>query len=267
MVDRSRPSDPEWLRAVNDTYGEIRLFPMTTTGERGLSCQMQIEDERLSHLRRFPSDKSIAIQKALEPLLEEPPAPKLRIRWDEHTHLWLSEFAGLNELPPEIQEAFEKTGYGCLAAETNVGIVHVCHASDKDIEGFANKPVTSRWQLIEMPTAPLIRQELIILDRPENPYRFESLLNVAADNQAKALYDLANQDELHLALYGDGLQYRYTKSIPHTEQQWQQLDELVEQAARYREEIPVEQRDFDHAKADLGEKAHDQSRSHYYSIA
>ena len=249
MVDRPHPADPKWLQAINDTYGECRLVPMTASGDRGLACQMRIEENSLRHLRRFPSNRTSTIQKALEPLLEEPPAPKVRLRWEEDTGLWLSEFAGLNELPLEIRDVFEKTGYGCLAAETNIGIVHVCHANDSDIEGFANKPVISRWKLIEMPTAPLIRLELIILDRPENPYRFESFLNVAADDQAQVLANMANQDELHLAFYGDGLQYRYTKSIPHTEQQWQQLDELVELAVRYREEIPVEQRDFDLAKA------------------
>ena len=231
MVDRPYPVEPKWLQNIYDTYGACRLMPMTATGERGLACQMQTEDDSLSYLGRFPSNKSSSIQKALEPLLEEPPAPKLRLRWDEDTGLWQSGFAEANELPSEIKEVFQKTGYGCFAAESNIGIVHICHAGDSDIEGFANKPVSSRWQLIEIPTAPLIRLELIILDRPENPYRFESFLIIADDDQAQVLDNLANRNEFHLALYGDGLQYRYTKSIPHTEQQWQQLDEIVARAS------------------------------------
>ena len=144
---------------------------------------------------------------------------------------------------------FEETGYGCLAVETNNGIVHICHASDSDIEGFRDKPVRSQWQLIKMPTAPLIRLQLDVMDRPENPNRFESFLNVAADDQAQVLAELANQKELHLAFYGDDLGYRYTKTIPHSEQQWQQLDELVGMANDYRNKIPHERRDFDQAKA------------------
>lgn len=130
MVDRPYPADPKWLQDIKDAYGECHLLPMTASGERGLACQMQIADESLHHLRRLPSDKSRAIQKALEPLLEELPAPKLRLRFNQETCLWESKFAGVNELPSEIQEVFEKTGYGCLAAETNIGIIHVCHASD-----------------------------------------------------------------------------------------------------------------------------------------
>jgi Ca-activated chloride channel homolog len=82
-----------------------------------------------------------------------------------------------------------------------------------------------------MPTAPLIRLELDMLDRPENPYRFESFLNVATEDQAQVLAELASQEELYLAVYGDDLCYRYTVAIPHGEQQWQQPDELVATAA------------------------------------
>jgi hypothetical protein len=34
------------------------------------------------------------------------------------------------ELPEEIRQVFEGFGYGCLAAETNIGVVHICHAAD-----------------------------------------------------------------------------------------------------------------------------------------
>ena len=103
---------------------------------------------------------------ALEPLLDDPPKPVFTLRWDEEARAWCSQFAPLAELPEEIREVFERTGYGCLAAETNIGVVHVCHAAGGDIEGFADKPVLYQWQLIRMRTAPLIRLEMTILDHP-----------------------------------------------------------------------------------------------------
>jgi hypothetical protein len=169
---------------------------MTAAGERGLACQMRIEDGSIPHLRRFPSKMSEAIQPALEPLLEEQPAPVLNLRWDEETRLWHSELATSNELSPELRELFENSGYGCLAAETNSGIVHVCHAPDWDIEGFVDKPVRYQWQLIKMPTAPLIRLDVVIADRPENPFKFESFLNVAKEDQSQVLADLGDQGRL-----------------------------------------------------------------------
>ena len=153
------------------------------------------------------------------------------------------------ELPEEIQEVFENTGYGCLAAETNIGVVHVCHASDSDIGGFADKPVAYQWQLIKLPTAPLLRLQIDVLDQPDSPYRFESFLNVAEESQAQVLAQLANQEHLYLAFYGDNLTYRFTKIIRHDQQQWQYLDELVDEATRYWDRLPSKRRDFDEAKA------------------
>jgi len=178
MIDRPHPADPDWLPEVEATFGEYVLVAMTPGGERGIACQMQIEPESLPHLRQFPGEKAAAIQTALQPLLANPPNPTFTLRWDDESGNWRSEFAATNELPEEIRQVFEDFGYGCLAAEANVGVVHVCHAADSDIEGFAGKPVLYQWQLIEMPTAPLVRLELTILDRPTNPYRFESFLNV-----------------------------------------------------------------------------------------
>ena len=146
---------------------------------------------------------------------------------------------------------FERTGYGCLAAETNVGVVHVCHAADRDIEGFTDKPLLYRWQLLKLPTAPLIRLEVVILDNPTNPYRFESFLNVSQEDQARVLAKLANQERLYLAFYGDNLTHRFTHVVDHDEQQWQYLDELVVEATAYWEQIPPERRDFDRAKAEF----------------
>jgi hypothetical protein len=130
-------------------------------------------------------------------------------------------------------------------------VVHVCHAADADIEGFANKPVLYQWQLIEMPTAPLIRLDLLILDQPNKPFKFESFLNVAEEDQARVLSQLANQDRLYLAFYGDDLTHRFTKIVQHDRQQWQYLDELVDQATRYWHKLPPERRDFYQAKAEF----------------
>ena len=249
MVDRPRPVDPGWLEDIEATFGEYQLAPMTATGERGIGCQMQIEPHSLPHLRRFPGEKAAAIQTVLEPLLEDPPDPIFALRWDEEARCWRSEFASTTELPREIREVFERTGYGCLAAETSIGVVHVCHAADADIEGFRDKPTLYQWQLLKMPTAPLIRLEVAIPDQPAQPYRFESFLNVGAEDQLKVLCELANQDQLYLAFYGDDLSHRFTNVVQHDRQQWQYLDELMEEALHCWNEIPPAQRDFDRAKA------------------
>jgi hypothetical protein len=249
MVDRPYPPDPAWLARIRALYGECDLRPMTFNGERGLVCQMFIEPGSIQHLRGFLPAYSQPYKDRLQPLLEEPPAPTLLLRWDEERQLWTSEMIVRNDLPPAIREVFERTGYGCLSAESERGIVHVCHASDEDIANFVDKPIEARWDLIEMPTAPLVRLELLVYDDSRDPFCFESFLNVAAPDQLAVLAELAGQEELYMAFYGDDLTYRYTAVVPHGEQQWQRLDEIISQAEAYWSQLPTEARDFDQAKA------------------
>jgi hypothetical protein len=254
IIDRPRPADPEWLNKVKDTFDECNLAPMVATGERGIFCRMQIEPGSKKYIRRFSSIETSGLKTALEPLLSQIPKPLFSMHWNDEDQAWQSEIVPPNELPAEIKEVFNQTGYGCLALESDIGIVHVCHAPDTDIDGFVNKPVTSRWQLIKMPTAPLIRLEVYIFDQQENPYRFESFLNVAEQEQEKVLAELANQDRLFLAFYGEDLGYRYTKVIPHDKQNWQQIDKMTMEAFNYLSRIPSEQQDFDKAKAEFTRK-------------
>lgn len=251
MVDRPDPADPAWLERVQKTFGEYQLVPMTATGERGIACHMQVVPDSVDHLRQFPSQKSAAITKALEPFLKHPPRPAFLVRWDQEAGLWRSQLASPGRLPDELRQVFERTGYGCLAAEASLGVVHVCHAPDRDIEGFRNKPVFSQWQLALMPTAPVIRLELTVMDRPESPYLLESFLNVGHKDQARVLARLSDQEELYLAFYGDDFTHRFTKIIKHDDKQREQLNELVGRAIDHRGKIPAHQRDFNRAKADL----------------
>ena len=249
MVDRPYKVDPSWLNRVEEVFGEYQLVPMAASGERGILCRMQIDIDSIQHLQKYPFENTNTVQQALLPLLDSPPKPVFKMFWDPEHYLWRSQIQYPNELPEELKAMLKKTGYGCLAAEADIGVVHVCHAPDIDIVGFVEKPVISRWQLIKMPNAPLIRLELIIIDNPVNPFRFESFLNVAEEDQAFILAQLANQESLYLAFYGDDLEYKYTKSIPHDFQQWQLLDEFTEEAKCYWESIPQEEQDFDKAKA------------------
>ena len=77
----------------------------------------------------------------------------------------------------------------------------------------------------------------------------ESFLNVAAPDQLSVLAELAGQEELYLAFYGDDLTYCYTAVLPHGKQQWQRLDEIISRAEAYWTGLPPEARDFDRAKA------------------
>lgn len=142
-------------------------------------------------------------------------------------------------------------GSGCFAAETSEGIVFLAAAGDADVEGFANKPVLSQWQLIEMPTAPLIRLHLTILDRPENPYRFETFFNISNPESCRILSEQLGQEALVLAFLGDDLEHRFSKVLPFPQEERQAVHQLVGQAIEHLVSIPKEERDFDLAKREF----------------
>ena len=152
------------------------------------------------------------------------------------------------DLPPELKQVFYNTGPGCVPVEADLGVVHVCHAADRDIVGFTGKPVWNQWQLALLPTAPVIRLRTHILDHPNNSYKYESFLNVGDPDQARILDILGQQDRLYLAFYGDNLAYRFTKVLAHDQTQREQLQRLTGQARQEWQWIPADQRDFDQAK-------------------
>ena len=53
---------------------------------------------------------------------------------------------------------------------------------------FRQAPVQWHWELIEMPTAPLIRFRVMILDNIYAPYALEHFLNVADPEQARTVF-------------------------------------------------------------------------------
>lgn len=250
MVDRPGPVDPQWLTKIEETYGEYQLIPMTKTGERGILCQMRVAKDSLTHLRSLPYPKSSEIQTALKPLLEEPPTPILKVRWNPNANLWQSEFwVGL---PQEMQAVFEKTGYGCFAAERQNGTVtFITYAPAEDIESFRHAPVLYRWELVKMPTAPLLRFRATILDDPRSPYVLEHFLNMADPEQARILSRLKKQKELGFDFFGEEYEYQHTKRLDHPERMREQLRGLVSQAVDYWGALEPSERDFDQAKAEF----------------
>jgi hypothetical protein len=174
----------------------------------------------------------------------------LKLAWDEEKSLWASQF--WLGLPPALQEVFEKTGEGCLAVEReDRTAAFVTHASNADIEQFRDAPVLYQWELIAMPSAPLIRYQAVILDNPDAPYRLEHFLNVGDPDQARCLSYLVHQEELSFDFYGADFEYSYSKKVDHPEGMRQRLEQLVRKAIQLYGKIPTEARDFDSAKAEF----------------
>lgn len=248
MVDRPYPVDPKWLAEIRRLYGDYQLLPMTVRGERGLLAQLRIASESLPLLERFSHPITQDFTRVLKPLLDAPTAPILKLSWDEEKSLWASQF--WLGLPAALQELFAKTGEGCLAVEReDMTAAFVTHAADADIEQFRDAQVLYQWELIAMPSAPLIRYRAAILDDPIAPYRLEHFLNVGDPDQARCLSFLVNQAELSFDFYGADFEYSYSKKVDHPEGMRRRLAQMVRSAIQLYGEIPIGERDFDRAKA------------------
>lgn len=247
MVDRPQPVDPTWLKQVEDVYGECDLVPMTAAGERGILTQMRIEADSLPFLQPLSQPLVGQIENSLQPLLERPPTPILKLRWNQERGLWDSRF--WIGLPLPLQKVFERSGYGCLAVEREDAVAFVTHVSDADIASLRNAKARCRWELVAMPTAPLIRFRAALLDNPYSPYVLEHFLNVDDHDQARSLSRLVKQEALTFDLFGDGYEYAYSSYFPHPPSMRQDLHRIVRQAIQQYGEISARQRDFDRAKA------------------
>jgi hypothetical protein len=249
IVDRPRPVDPMWLNEIEEVYGKYYLVPMTTLGERGLLCQMRVDKESRAFLHQSPDPTAREIEQALQPLLDVPPNPILKVRWDENLKLWTSRlWVGL---PPVLQEVFDKTGHGCFAAEQDDKVAFVTHAPAQDIDSFKDAPGVYHWELIEMPTFPLIRFRVMIRDDPRSPYVLELFLNVADHDQARYLSTLVQQEELIFDFFGEDYEYAYSRRLPHPKEMRRILHAFVVRAIEDWGNIPEEHRDFDRAKAEF----------------
>ena len=91
LVDRPEPVDAHWLETIARTFGSYQLTATTTSGERGLVCQMRIADESVQHLHVLPYPDIGALRDALRPLLDDLPAVTLHLAWSANQACWVSQ--------------------------------------------------------------------------------------------------------------------------------------------------------------------------------
>lgn len=243
-------SPADWLAQIEELYGECQLAPMTSDGAFGLVTHLRIARDSLPLVQRAVYPQAIPQVRGLQSLLDPLPAPVLQVSWDNTRQRWCSEF--WIGLPPVLQEVFDQVGAGCLAVEReDRSVAFVTHAPDADLPRLQGAPVFWRWRLEELPTAPLIRFEAVILDDPTHAFDLEHFLNVADRAQARCLARLLNQEEIVFDFYGSDYQYAGSQQIAHPEAMRQELQAIVRRAVEHYGRIPPGQRNFDRAKAEF----------------
>ena len=122
-------------------------------------------------------------------------------------------------------------------------------AADEDVASFRGPTlIQTHWDLWRFPCASVLRLQLIIFDRPNDPYRIETFINVAAPEQLTCLLGLLTQETVWLHFFDSRTEHVLTKEIGNPHRQRSELRELVTRAAQDREALGFAW-DFDRAKA------------------
>lgn len=122
-------------------------------------------------------------------------------------------------------------------------------AADEDVAGFSGHvPIQTQWELGRLACGSVLRLRLSIFDRPGQPYRFETFLNVGDPDQLACGEQLLTQETLPLHFFDSQTEYVLTKIIGNAARQRRQLAVLVTQARQDRQNLG-EAWEFDRAKA------------------
>lgn len=122
-------------------------------------------------------------------------------------------------------------------------------ATNQDVEGFrGSAPIQTQWELGRFSSGSVLRLHLVIFDRPQQPYRFETFINVGASEQLACVRQLLTQKTLQIHFFNSQTEYVFTKKLSNSDQQRQQLQQLID-LALHDWEILSEAWDFDQTKA------------------
>jgi hypothetical protein len=150
-------------------------------------------------------------------------------------------------LPPELAAFLRTQELACLTHATDRGTVFVIKAPESIIQSVQGRvPIQVRHELYDHPAAPVIGILTTIYDQPQSPLWLETFINANDADQHADYATLAEQRELFMLFYDEGLRHRLTKAVGGLEPQ--AMREVLRRADRYLATIPPERFDFDLAK-------------------
>jgi hypothetical protein len=121
-------------------------------------------------------------------------------------------------------------------------------APDQDVASFRGRvAVQTRWELGRFACGSVLRLRLMIFDQPDNPYRFETFINVADLEQLACVLKLMTQEILQVHFFDSRTEHVFTKQVKNPRQQRRELMELVAWAVQD-QKVLGKAWDFDQAK-------------------
>lgn len=159
--------------------------------------------------------------------------------------------------PPEyldenMVKAFKTIGYGCIPVWTNHGCALFVHIDSRTIKDCRYAVHSVNLELHVIDNAPLIRFDIKVYDRVDDPLHMDAFLNIQNEDHIPAIEALAEQQWMVFHWYDEDLKYVQSSSIRWQDENRKTAAEIIQKAKN----VIVETGggDFDRAKMEFMNK-------------
>lgn len=151
-------------------------------------------------------------------------------------------------LDENMIQVFQQMGFGCLPVWTNHGCALFVHMDNRTIKDCRYAVHLVKLELHEVDGCPLIRLDVKVYDRPDDPLHMDCFLNINREDKSHllAINALAEQEWLVFHWYDENLKYVRSSGIRWREEQKKAAKEIIAKALEIIEKTGGG--DFDRAK-------------------
>ena len=122
--------------------------------------------------------------------------------------------APMNELMcGYLREYFINNGYGTVPEWTNTGCTFFCYMDNKTCRDVKGKVHNVKLEYYEIDDYPLIRFNIVIYDRLDQPLEFDAFLNIGDESCRYILDALMIQEWIIFHWYGEDFKYKGSTGV------------------------------------------------------
>lgn len=133
-------------------------------------------------------------------------------------------------LPLQMVEAFQIIGYGAIPQWTNTGCSLFVYMDTETINACRRAEYLLKLELLDVDGFPLIRLDITIYDRPDDPLRMDCFFNITSEYDMPMLEALSEQQWVVFHWYNEDLKYICSTAVRWPEKQRKEAKLILEKA-------------------------------------
>ena len=141
--------------------------------------------------------------------------------------------APMNELMSgDLKKYFIKNGYNGIPEWTNTGCAFFCYMDNGTCRDVKGKVHNVKLEYYEINGFPLIRFDIVVYDRLDQPLHFDSFINICDESCVYMLGALMEQEWLIFHWYGEDFRYSGSTGIKWKEENRKWVKEIWEKGKK-----------------------------------